>query len=147
VLLRSQGRPMAIGDIEVVRFTQQFGELHLSAWGDGAPLVIGGRVFTTGFGVRPISKVQVHLASQARALEGTFGIDDRAVPGTGGRFEILDGRGKILLDGGTVTAGDPPKKFSIDLGGRHDLLLQVLPGRSTDGDGAFADWVDLRAVE
>jgi hypothetical protein len=147
VLLRSQGPSMAIGDIEVVRFTQQFGELHLSAWSDGAPLAIGRRVFTTGLGVRPIAKVQLRLASQARALEGTFGIDDRAVPGTGARFEILDGFGKILLDGGTVTAGDPPKKFSIDLGGRHDLLLQVLPGRSTDGDGAFADWVDLRAVE
>lgn len=108
---------------------------------------MGGRVFTTGFGVRPISKVQVRLASQARALEGMIGIDDRAMPGTGARFEILDGFGKILLDGGTLTAGDPPKKFSIDLGGRRDLLLQVLPGPSIGGDGAFADWVDLRAVE
>jgi hypothetical protein len=69
------------------------------------------------------------------------------VPGSGARFEILDGFGKILLDSGTVTAGDPPKEFSIDVGGRRDLLLQVLPGPSTDGDGAFADWVDLRVVK
>jgi hypothetical protein len=147
VLLRSQGRSMAIGDIEVVRFTQQFGELHLSTGGDGAPLSIGGEVFATGFGVRPVSKVQVRLASQARALDGAFGLDRQTLPGTVARFEILDGFGKILLDGGTVAAGDPPKKFSIDLGGRRDLLLQVLPGPSTDGDGGFADWVDLRAVK
>ena len=147
VLLRSQARPTAIGDIEVVRFTQQLGELQLGGWDEGAPLTMGGRVFTTGFGVRPISKVQLHLASQARALEGTFGIDDRAVPGTGARFEILDGFGKILLDGGTVTAGNPPKEFSIDLGGRRDLLLQVLPGPSTGGYHPLAEWVDLRAVK
>jgi hypothetical protein len=147
VLLRSQARPMAIGDIEVARFTQQFGELQLGGWGNGAPLAIGGQVFATGFGVRPISKVQLRLASQARALEGAFGIDDRAVPGTGARFEILDGFGKILLDGGTVVAGDPPKKFSIDLGGRRDLLLQVLPGPSTGEYHPLAEWVDLRAVK
>lgn len=133
--------PIETRDYVVVRWGQSFGKLRKDAAISGRPLSIAGKQYEHGLGTHAWSWTRLRFAREARRFEGACGLDDAASGPGHARFRIQDDRDQILFDSGDVTIGQPAKSFSIELDGRRELLLEVLPLGSINFD--HADWVDL----
>ena len=85
--------------------------------------------------------IRVHLDKPGRAFTGSYGLNDQG--GANGRatFRIRDNDGEILLESGEIRSGESARPFSVVLGGRTDLLLEVHKVDSIDH--THGDWFDL----
>ena len=132
--------PLRAGDVEALRSIQGWGELRANSAVDQGPLLIGGQIFSSGFGTHVPSLIRVRLLHPGRVLEGGYGIDDAGWKTLRVRFRIRDDSGRVLLLSEPVSAGTV-HRFSVPVTGQRELLLEVLAEGSITG--GQVDWVDL----
>lgn len=133
--------PIATPDYFVVRWGQSFGSAHADASVSGRPLTVAGTVFAHGLGVHARSFVRLRFSRAARSFEGGCGVDDGAGRHVKMRFRVSSDRRGTLFDSGVVRDGEPARRFSVELAGDSELVLEVLPDGAIDHE--HADWVDL----
>lgn len=109
--------------------------------GDGHALQVGGETFAHGLGVHAGSIILYHLGKRCNSFAATVGID---AGGEGGTvvFQVW-ADGELLLDSGTVNAGDDGMAVSVELTDKRELKLVVTPAGDT-AKGDHADWADAR---
>jgi hypothetical protein len=134
------------GDITVVRYGQEWGDLAVDRAVGGGALTIGGTSFATGLGTHSRSAIEIRLVRRGRAFAGKVGLDDEARGLGRARFLILGAERRQLWSSGHMKTGDPARPFSVSLGGQSgDILLVTEPA----GSNRFghADWVELQVVD
>jgi hypothetical protein len=133
------------GDLTVVRYGEQGGELRVDRSTDGQ-FVIGGRAYETGLGARGRSSIEVRPMHGGGALVGEVGLADGALQSARAEFQVFGSGRTLLWSSGPVTTGSPATPFRVPLppGPPDDLLLVT---RALDSRGfGDADWVDLRVT-
>ncbi|HTQ05954.1 MAG TPA: NPCBM/NEW2 domain-containing protein [Polyangiaceae bacterium] len=133
--------PIHTDDYFVVRSGQSFAAPRADASVMGSPLTIAGVTFAHGLGVHARSFVRLRFTRPGSRFEGAVGLDDGANGQGSVRFRISSDRRGTLFDSGVVKSGRAARRFSVDLAGESELLLEVLPEPAIDH--GHADWVDL----
>lgn len=151
-LLRSAAPPLAVGNVEIVRYFQGSFRLSVGRAFSGAPLRVAGSSFTAGLATHAPSRIEIRLPAVGQRLTGLVGIDDDVEPGhvTTIVFKVTTiDRKTVLFQSPPVTTGQAALPFSVPLGNgpdrRADLLLtaEIAPP-ATDINNAHADWLDLK---
>lgn len=145
-LFRAEWPQLRTGDVEVVRYAQQWGALRVDRALDGTALRIAGESFAAGLASHAGGLVHVRLTRPGRALIGKLGVNDTEGQGRV-IFKILDGLRRTLLPAVEKTTGQPAHRFELPLDGRRELILsaEVAPGGSNAY--AHANWVELQVVD
>jgi hypothetical protein len=134
--------PAGNGDFTVLRALQSWGPLTSDRGLSDAPLTIAGRSFAHGLGTHADSFIRVQIDRPGRALTGACGIDDAGGPLGRAMFRIRDDDGEVLFESGEVRGDESARRFSVPLGARKQLILEV--GKVETIHFAHADWVDLK---
>ena len=113
-----------------------------SAAGDGGPLMLAGRAYAKGLGVKAPSDLRFALGGVCTAFTVVIGVDDETAGDGSVSFELwLDG---VRVGAtGVMRGGAAPFGGTVDITGRQELRLVVTDG----GDGTagdHADWADAR---
>jgi len=107
---------------------------------DGKPLSIAKTPFAKGLGVHAGSLVRYALGARCSSFSVQVGVDDD-VTGAGSVRFIVSADGAPLADSGVMKSGDAPKKFTLNVTGKHELKL--LANNADDGNNFdHADWAD-----
>jgi len=146
-LLHSTSPPLAVNNVDIVRYSQGAFRLSVGHAFSGAPLRVAGQSFQAGMATHAPSRIELRLPATGQRLTGLVGVDDDvAGHPTTIVFKVttIDGT-QVLFESPPLSAGQPALPFSVSLQGRTDLLLtaQVAPP-ATSIDSAHADWLDLK---
>jgi len=90
----------------------------------GGPLLLAGRTFPRGLGVRSFTELTYDLAGGYKSLVATVGIDDSVRPAGDARVTVL-GDGKVLGKPVGVRGQDAPRQVRVDVTGVKRLTLRV----------------------
>jgi hypothetical protein len=110
----------------------------------GGPMVIDGRSFSRGIGVRSRTALSYALDTTFEQFAATIGIDDSVRPRGSVMFLVL-GDDRILFESGEVTGRDTARDVLVDLSGVKKLTLSVEFGDDLDLSD-HADWGGARLV-
>jgi len=138
-----QAEVVSLGDLDVAKVQQGWGDPRAHRSVEGNPLRIGGQTFKEGLGTHADSTLRIELDGRATRFTAMVGVDDE-IGGQAGSvvFRVL-GDGKELANAGQVRANQPARKVEADLTGIKVLLLVVEGGE--DGiNYDHADWADAR---
>lgn len=134
--------PMAGEGFTVIRSMQGWGKLRQDLGVGEAPLSIAGTHFEHGLGTHARSFIRIRIDKPGRTFSGACGIDDGAAGRGLVRFRIRDNARETLFESDEVRGGEPARRFSVNLAGRTELVLEVNAVETVDyGHG---DWVDLK---
>lgn len=111
----------------------------------GGPLLVGGRRFRDGWGVRPPSRVDFRIDRGFAEFRAGIGVDDASrLQGSVVFVVVVDGREAYrspLIEGD----GHEPREIRVDTrGGRVMSLIVEDGGDGTDWD--YADWCEPRMI-
>jgi len=146
-LLRSSAPPLAVGNVEIARYSQGAFRLSVGRAFGGGPLRVAGRVFDAGMATHAPSRIEIRVPRAGQRLTGLVGIDDD-VDGhpTTIVFKVttIDGK-RVLFQSPPLPSGHAAVPFAVPLHGETDLLLtaEIAPP-ATSLDNAHADWLDLK---
>jgi NPCBM/NEW2 domain len=134
---------METGGIVEVRSAQEWGDLHADLSVTGTPLSVAGVVYASGFGTHARSFLRVRAPEGSKKLSGACGVDD-ASPEEARLSCVVRGHdGAVLWTSPLMGKGEAAREFAVPLGDDREVLLEVHPDGSINGD--HADWVDLTA--
>ncbi len=142
ILIESSALPLSSGDLDAIRYGQQWGDLRSNLSVNGEPLSVAGQRYATGFGSCPKSIIQVRPKKQGRFLEGKVGINDNESSIGYAIFKILDGKKQVLFESGVMSTGMSAKEFKVPLKGEF-LFLVAEAGPGMGINNAYANWLDL----
>ena len=137
--------PAGNDEYTVVRSMQTWGQLQRDRAVSEAPLTIAGVQFEHGLGTHSDSFIRLRINKAGYAFVGAYGLDDRSGPGGRAQFRIRDDSGGILFSSGEIRSHQPSRPFSVLLGGRREIILEVRKVETVPH--AHADWVDLRVTQ
>jgi len=135
--------PLKLGDLEVVRFAQGWGDLKVDASVINAPLTVNGVVFDHGLGTHASSFIRIHVPPAQSTLEGGCAVDDSSSNDAQMAFQIRSSTGRVLFRTAPMKKGNGVRRFSVSLGEDREVLLETLTVTRTN-EGLHADWVDLK---
>ncbi len=107
-------------------------------------LVVDGRGFEHGIGVRARSRLEYDVAGAYETFAAVIGIDDAVRPRGSVVFRV-EGDGEALFDSGLVTGRDAGKEVLVDVRGVSRLALVVEYGADMDLSD-HANWGDARLI-
>ena len=116
------------------------------AAGDGRPITLNGKVYSSGLGVHADSEIRI----QATGLEtpsctrfrADIGVDDEVGALGSVVFQVF-ANGRKVYDSGVMTGSTATKSIDVAVGNKNDLRFVVTNG----GDNFYydhADWADAR---
>jgi hypothetical protein len=109
----------------------------------GTPLSVAGVVYASGFGTHARSFLRVRAPEGSKKLSGACGVDD-ASPEEARLSCVVRGHDcAVLWTSPLMGKGEAAREFAVPLGDDREVLLEVHPDGSINGD--HADWVDLTA--
>jgi hypothetical protein len=146
-LFRSSAPPLALGGLEVARYSQGAFRLGLGHSFAGGALGVAGKTYDAGLATHAPSRIALRVRAPGHRLTGLVGIDDDVgTQATTIVFKVttIDGK-KVLFQSPPVSSGRPAVPFSVALQGEKDLLLtaDIAPPATTIND-AHADWLSLQ---
>ncbi len=141
VLIESGVFPMIVGDVEVVRSAQQWGELQLNRSVTGDPLSIAGTPYLLGLGTCPKSIIQIRPVKAGKFLQGKVGINDKVNADGSAVFKILDLNKNEIFNSGSMNSGMPAKEFIVPLNSMLFLITEPVQGKGIDS--AYANWLEM----
>lgn len=105
-----------------------------TAAGDGHPLTLKGKTYSTGLGVHADSEIHVRatglVTPACTHFKADIGIDDEV--GENGKYSsvvfLVYGDGEKLYDSGLVTGSTPTKSIDVPIGNKSDLRFVVTRG-------------------
>lgn len=109
----------------------------------GQPILIGGREFATGFGVRGKSAFMFMTKGRASRFRATVAIDPASAAEAVGRFRVQDEdffANKVLWDSGRMMVGSAAQEIDIELKDVQCLMLVF------EGEGALGAWANARVI-
>jgi len=115
----------------------------------GDPLRAGEKTYRRGVGMHAPSALTFALDGERRTLRGAVAIDDSArINGAGARGSVVfrvRKDGALAWESPLVRGGDAPLPLpELELGGAHELVLEVDPAGDFAGDRA--DWLRMVLV-
>lgn len=111
---------------------------------DGYTLALGGTTYAKGLGVHAESELRFYLGGGCSTFSADVGLDDET-RGNGSVVFQVWADGLQLFDSGPMSGNAPAINVSLDVSGKHDLVLIVDDG----GDGIdydHADWAGARVT-
>ena len=139
------GDTIGVGELDLTKGRQDFGQPRADKSVDGNPLAIGGHAFQHGLGTHAAFALRVDLGGTAQRFTAQVGVDDEvrdAAPAKqfGVTFAVV-GDGKTLFHTEPMHVGDAAKPIDLDLSGVKQLVLVAAPSASAITD-CHADWGD-----
>ena len=106
---------------------------------DGRQLSIGGVTFAKGLGVHARSEVRYTMAGKCSTFSARVGVDDEVGSNGSVIFRVYADAVK-LYDSGVRTGSMAAADVSVNVSGRNELSLVVVPGSTINY--AHADWAN-----
>ncbi len=119
------------------------GAVRLNTTSSGAPISLGGIIYSNGLGVYANSNVTLNLAGQYSVFQSQIGVP-AAFPTSSVIFQVF-GDGQLLYQSPVVTSASGAVPLNVNVAGVQQLSLAVIASTgSTTGDSAV--WVTPRLI-
>ena len=143
--LLSAEETVRLGELDLHKMKQGWGEAKIDQSVTGQPLKIGRQTFEHGVGTHAVSVLYVQLNGGTRRFSATVGVDSSQVGKPGSvEFRVV-ADGKTLFKSGVMKPGDEGKAVDVDLTGVKTLLL--FAGSGDDGiNFDHANWADAKFI-
>ena len=112
----------------------------------GGPITLSGKSYPKGIGMHARTEMTFRLGAAYSRFYALVGVDDsgKAAAGQAAFRALADGR--LLYDGGALTAGDAPRPLCLNVTGVQRLTLVADFASPVAAAGCFADWAEARVV-
>lgn len=132
-------------DLDLGRAEWQVAQPRARRAAFGEPLRVAGRAYRHGVGMHATTTWTLPLEGTATRLTGLAGVDDEPKTHAGSVEFLVLADGRQLWASGTMTTGDEPRPFDLDLTGAQALELRLTDaGDGPDSD--HGDWLDARVA-
>ena len=112
----------------------------------GQPVSLRGQHYAKGVGCLPTSEVRVHLGGGASKFISDIGINDDVYSALGYAIFEVWADGARLFRSNTLTVTSAIQSVTLDVTGKQDLRLRVVPDLAHDENNAYAVWAGARIV-
>jgi hypothetical protein len=110
----------------------------------GGALVVGGRSWPRGVGMRASSRVSYRLDAKWKRFRALAGLDSRAAAASRGALFRVLGDGRELF-ARKLAPGEKPAEVDVAVAGVRQLSLVLEPGPGLE-IGDYGNWVDARLL-
>ena len=142
-----------LSDLKPVGMDQMRGAVGFDRSFRGEELVIGGRIYRRGLGVRVPSSIRYKLAGEFKTLKTVVGLSrERAHPDSAVRDKheavafVVVGDGKTLWESELIDSENPLQEVEVSVRGVHLLELRVIPKSRWLWLHGSTAWGDARLI-